>query len=84
MMTKMKFDILNKTAKGIHIEIEPECWWFKLEPGESATVPGEYEKTPVTFRLSDDPEGGLNAAVIPGDGEVVVEKEGKNVLDDWV
>jgi len=82
-MTKVKFEISNATTKKIEIEIEPECWWFSLESGESATITGDYEMTAITFRLSDDPKGGICAAVIPGDGDVVVTKDGKNVLDDW-
>jgi hypothetical protein len=80
----MKFEIVNSSKNKIDIEIEPECWWFTLEAGQSATVSGEYEKTPITFRLADDPKGGICASVIPGDGEILVEKDGKNVLDDWV
>jgi hypothetical protein len=83
-MTKIRFEILNDTAKKVDVQIEPEGWLFSLESGESVAVLGEYQKTPITVQLADDPKGGVCCAVIPGDGDVIVEKDGKNVLDDLV
>ena len=84
MTKKTRFVILNDTSCKIDFEIEPECWPFSLEVGESVTVISEHIEEPATVQLADDPNGGVCAAIIPGDGDVVVEKNGRNVLDGIV
>ena len=80
MMKKMRFVILNDTSKKMDFQIEPECWQFTLDVGEAATVIAEFQETLVTLQLADDPSGGVSCAVIPGDGDLIVEKDGKNIL----
>jgi hypothetical protein len=76
-----RFVLENETSKALSIQVEPEAVRFALEPGESATITDQFKQSPVTLRFSDESNGDSIVSVWPGDGEVVVKKCGKDVLD---
>ena len=61
--------------------IEPEGMIMTIEPRASIVVKDDYDASPVTIRLSEDNAGKVVLCIWPGDGDTVVEMDGKNVLD---
>ena len=47
-------------------------------------VISEHTEEPAILQLANDRNGDVCAAIVPGDGDVVVEKDGRNVLEGIV
>jgi len=60
-------------------QIEPEGLQFSIDPNEDVLVNYDYDVEPLELRLgeTDDPVFG---AIVPGDGDLTVEKNGRDVL----
>jgi len=80
-MQKGRFQVKNDTEGDMIFQIEPDCWTFTLKTGELAVVEYDYDEEPTTLQFTDPVHGGIHGAIIPGDGDVQVQKEGENVLD---
>lgn len=68
------FSIQNKTPRRIEGHLEPECWPFSIDVGESLMIRGTYDAEPPSIQLSDGENGPVFVAIFPGDGDVTVEK----------
>ena len=73
--------IENRTSKAMQFHIEPECFPFEVPAEKAAEVSGDYESEPITIQFSDDEGNGLFGAVFPGDGDVVIKVDGKDVTE---
>lgn len=81
MTIRSSFEIHNESTKTLEFHLEPECWSFYLKKGESATIRGEYDREPPSIQFSDSDDGAIFGAVFPGDGDVVIEKNGVIIID---
>ena len=82
---KARFAIENETPGKLDFQIEPECWPFSLEPGESAVVVYECDDSCPTLQLTVDDRGGVVfGAIFPSDKGIAVEKDGENVVDKFL
>lgn len=75
------FIIDNDSGADFDVYIEPECIVVHLKHGDCLTVRDHYSASPVTVRIGKDRTGQAVISLWPGDGDVVVEKNGANVLD---
>ena len=75
-----EFLIDNDTGDEFAVHIEPECFVVQMKQGECLTVRNIYTITPVTLRMGKDHRGRTVVSLWPGDGDVVVEKDGVNVM----
>lgn len=64
----------------MHFHVEPECIAFEIPVGKSAEIKGRCESEPITIQFSDDDEHGNFGAVYPGDGEIAITIDGRNIL----
>lgn len=80
-MLTARIVIENRTSKPMQFHIEPECSPFEVPPGKSAEISGSYETHPITIQFSDDDEYGLFGSVFPGDGDIVITTEGRDVTE---
>ena len=80
-MKHTEFSIENDTAAPMAIAIEPEGMIMTIEPKASVVVKDDYDTSPVTIRLSEDDLGKIVLCIWPGDGNTIVEKDGRNILD---
>ena len=81
-MKSSMFVIENTSADDVTLYVEPEGHVVTLAPEESVVVKDEFDKAAVVLRLSKEPDGGIALSIWPGDGDTVVLKNGKDVLDD--
>jgi len=81
MASETVFLVENDTDEDFDIYVEPECFLVRLEHGERVTVRDSYESAPVTVRIGKGESGERVLSLWPGDGDVVVEKNGINVMD---
>jgi hypothetical protein len=63
------------------LNIEPEGAFFQLDTGNAVSVIDSYSSSPVTLKISRSEDGDPIISIWPGDGEVKVEKDGRDVLD---
>ena len=80
-MKHTEFTIENDTTVPMAIAIEPEGMIMMLEPNSFLVVKEDYDASPLTIRLSEDDSGKVVICIWPGDGNTIVEKDGKNVLE---
>ncbi len=80
-MARNRFVIRNEWAESLTLNIEPEGAFIALLRGEEVSVVETYESAPLTIKLDASDDGELIVTLWPGDGDVIVEKEGRNVLD---
>jgi hypothetical protein len=80
MAHRNQFLIKNGMPSSLTLNIEPEGAFFALSKGEEVVVTDVFESSPVTIKFSESNEGPI-VSVWPGDGDVVVEKGGVDVLD---
>ena len=76
------FQLCNDTNANMTFQIEPECWTFTLKPGETARVNYKYKDAPATVQFTAPVHSDICGAIIPGDGDVIVLRNGKNVLGE--
>ncbi len=72
--------LTNDSDTSMVFQLEPECFQFTVAPNENVVITYDYDQEPLELRLgkTSDPVFG---AVVPGDGDVIIEKEGQNVFD---
>ncbi len=75
-----RFVLQNDLSGPVILNIEPECAHFSLASGEKVIVCDTFEKEPVTLRVESD-RGDTIISVWPGDGDVRVEKDDRDVLE---
>lgn len=80
MATTTQFMIDNDSDDDFAVHIEPECFVVRMKQGDCLTVRESYSKSPVTVRVGKDQTGQTVVSLWPGDGEIVVEKDGVNVM----
>lgn len=71
----------NACEVSLSLYIEPEGALFMLPPGEEVVLRDHYSKMPMTLKYSHDSEGGPILSIWPGDGELIVTKDGIDVLE---
>ncbi len=76
-----KFLIDNDTDDDFAVHVEPECFIVQLKKGECLTVREKYSTAPMTLRIGKDEHNRTVISIWPGDGDVVVERNGVNVMD---
>ena len=76
-----RFVIRNGSRKPVTIDVEPEGVVVPLGENEEVTVKEVFATIPVTIKITTDEAGDLVLSIWPGDGDVVVEKNGVDVLD---
>lgn len=76
-----QFVIRNDLSKSLTLVIEPEGAFFPLGKGEKVSVTDVFKTAPVTVKISSSDKDDLILSIWPGDGEVVVEKDGVDALD---
>ena len=81
MTNETVFLIDNDTDEDFDVYVEPECFLVRLKHGECLTVRDSYAQSPVTVRIGKGESGERVLSLWPGDGDVVVEKNGINVMD---
>ena len=81
MPNTTEFLIDNDTGDDFAVHIEPECFVVQMKHGECLTVRDEYSISPVTVRIGKDHRSRTVISLWPGDGDVVVEKNGINVME---
>lgn len=81
MSNANEFLIDNHTGDDFSVHIEPECFVVQLKQGECLTVRDKYFVAPVTLRIGKSELGRTVISIWPGDGDVVVERNGVNVMD---
>jgi hypothetical protein len=80
MSNHSRFVIRNDLAVPLIVNIEPECLQIPLAPGEKVTVQEMFEREPITLKVDSD-KGDTIISLWPGDGEMLVEKEGVDVFE---
>jgi len=73
--------IENDENLDLHIIVEPEAHYVPLKEYEKVIVYGDQPASPITIRVSNDHSGKVFLALWPGDGDMIVEKDGKNIFD---
>ncbi len=81
MPQKNCFVIRNDLDQPLTLNIEPEGCFFPLGTGEEVLVTDIFTAAPVTIKLSESEKGETIVSIWPGDGDVRVEKEGVDRLD---
>ena len=81
MPNKNNFLIDNDTGDDFAVHVEPECFVVHLKHGECLTVMETYSIAPITLRIGKDETNRTVISIWPGDGDVVVERNGVNVMD---
>lgn len=81
MRRRSEFMILNDCMKPLKLNIEPEAIVVTLSKGEEVRVTDVFESAPVTIKLSGSERAEPTISIWPGDGEVIVEKDGVDVLN---
>ena len=81
MPTTTQFMIENDSDGDFDVYIEPECFVVRMKQGDCLTVRESYSESPVTVRVGKDETGRTVVSLWPGDGDVVVEKDGVNVME---
>lgn len=81
MPNTTEFLIDNDTGEDFAVHIEPECFVVEMRDGDCLTVRDSYSVSPVTVRLGKNQSGRTVVSLWPGDGDVVVEKDGVNVME---
>jgi hypothetical protein len=81
MTQRSEFVICNDQSKILVLNIEPEAVRFALLKGEEVKVTHVFETSPVTIKLTASERSELFLSIWPGDGDVMVLKDGINVLD---
>ncbi len=80
-MPQSRVVIENRTSMPMHFHVEPECIAFEIPVGKSAEINGQYQSEPITIQFTDDDEYGNFGAVYPGDGDIAITIDGRNILD---
>jgi hypothetical protein len=75
------FVIRNDLSIPLTLNIEPEGAFFHLRRGEEVSVFDVFTTAPVTLKLTTSDKGAPIISLWPGDGEVRVEKDGKDLFD---
>jgi|688.fasta_scaffold1203069_1 hypothetical protein len=81
MSNASQFLIDNDTGHDFAVHIEPECFVVQLKQGDCLTVRETYSVAPVTLRIGKDERDRTVISIWPGDGDVVVERNGVSVMD---
>ena len=83
-MNQTSFKLQNNCQHTLTFQVEPECHTFKLGHGQFVEIEFQLEDgEPPTIMLTElhsktDSEQ-INGAIIPGDGDLFVRKDGRNV-----
>ena len=83
-MKSSTFIIENTSADDVTLYVEPEGHVVALAPQESVVVKDEFDKAAVVVRLSKELDGAMALSIWPGDGDTMVLKDGKDVLNDFM
>lgn len=83
MPTTTQFMIDNDSGDDFDVYIEPECFVVRMKQGDYLTVKESYSESPVTVRVGKDQAGRTVISLWPGDGDVVIEKDGVNVMEGF-
>lgn len=75
------FSICNDFSGTLLLAIEPEGAVVPLVEGEEVRVSEQFDSIPVTLNVSLSAEGYPLIAIWPGDGTLLAEKNGVNLLD---
>jgi hypothetical protein len=76
-----RFVIRNDLSRPVTLNLEPEGAFFPLAKGEEVSVFDAFTVAPVTIKLASSDEGDPIVSIWPGDGEIRVEKDGKDLFD---
>ena len=76
-----QFVIYNDLSRALILNIEPIGAHFPLGMGEEVTVFDVFTTAPVTINFTNTDKGDLILSIWPGDGEVMVKKDGVDVLE---
>ena len=75
------FSICNDFSGTLLLAVEPEGAVVPLVEGEEVRVSEQFDSVPVTLNVSLSEEGCPLIAIWPGDGTLLVEKNGVNLMD---
>lgn len=76
-----RFIIHNQFSGTLLLSVEPEGAMVSLATGEEVQVSEQFNNHPVTLNFDINNQGLPLIAVWPGDGDLRVEKDGTDVLD---
>lgn len=82
MKKNNRFTVENSLPYVLALNIEPVGMLVELPKEGEVEIIDEYENEPVSLRLSTLEDGSLVLSVWPGDGEVQVLLNGRNVLGE--
>ena len=75
------FRIQNGSPHRLAIHLEPEAVACALAPSDEVVVHETYRDEPLTMRISAPHASEIVLTIWPGDGNVRVEKGGRDILD---
>jgi predicted methyltransferase len=75
------FAIRNDSQAPLFIQLEPEAHCISIDPDENVTVRDAYTEAPATLAITALDGGQIVVSVWPGDGDVIVAKDGVDVLE---
>ncbi len=81
MASQSRFVLQNDLGRPMILNIEPEGMFFRLEEGHEVSVTDIYSNAPVTLKFTCEGGGDPVVSIWPGDGEVKVEQDGRDVLE---
>ena len=81
MAHQNRFMIRNEFSRPLTLNIEPEGAFFLLGNGAEVSVIDVFTAAPVTVILNHSDTGDPLVSIWPGDGDVRVEKDGVDLLD---
>ena len=81
MRSENHFVIQNKSGSALVLNIEPEAVMFSVANGDAVSVHEWYETQPLTMKLERSKDGETLISIWPGDGDVRVENDGRDVFD---
>ena len=81
MPSENHFIIENESGILLMLNIEPEAVMFSVANGQAVSVHESYEAEPLTLKLERSEDGETLISIWPGDGNVRVEKDGRDVFD---
>ncbi|HXD85417.1 MAG TPA: hypothetical protein VN641_02915 [Urbifossiella sp.] len=83
-MNQNRFVIRNDWTDVLAVCVEPESALVHLCKGEEVVIHDTFAEFPATVKFSRSGEGQPILSIWPGDGDILAEKDGVNVLESAV